>query len=225
MHRLLLIASLFAACQPNAAPEEFVLKAYDVPEAQTAELSSIITDLMHKKDGDKWTRVGSARVSPDGRQVLVAAPKSLHVGLTNWIEQMRTSPVPPPRSIRLEYWIVRGSPAAERKHEKALDPIKDALDALVTQYGPQDLTFVDRVSITGRSGEKVQNQSSQVEVVHQAIARGEVVDAEIELRGKGGSNVNLRARLNVPVGKLVVIGDAQSLDNRTQYFIVRATLL
>lgn len=226
MRYLMLFASLLCACQTDPKDSEVTLRAYDVPEAQAAEIAGLLRILMDTKKGEAAPRIGYAMVSPNGRQVLVTAPKSFHNGVSNWIDHVKQAPdkAATPPSVRLEYWVVQARPAPERKDEKSLTPITPALDALVKEYGPQALTLSDRVSVLGRSGEKVKNASTHIEVEHLAIVRGDVVDADIDISTTRSAQI-MRARLNVPIGKLVVIGDAQTADNATLYYVVRATVL
>ena len=225
------LLSTLLACQKDqpAAKDPDVLQAYDVPEAQAAEIASLLRLMMAKAKDDSNTRIGYALASPNGRQVLVTAQKSYQASIAAWVEQLKNAPASTAqrRSIRLEYWVVQGKPAAERKQDKMLAPLQPALDALFAEYGPQELTFFDRASVTGWSGEKVQNQSARLEIVHTAVARGDVVDAdiemEVEMKGRPSAAGKVRARLTVPTGKFVVIGDAQAPAGGTLYYVVRAS--
>ena len=121
--------------------------------------------------------------------------------------------------------MITGKPSKQAKVTPGLQPLQPALDTLTKQYGEQEFALVDRVSISGRSREKVQNASSKLQVSHFASLQGDIVDADIDLDGWKGADIKLRARLNAQLGKFVVVGDSQPEAGVTQYYILRATTL
>jgi hypothetical protein len=230
MHRLLLICllldgALIQACRKDMHKDAMVtLRTYDVPEGSAAEIASVLRAMMDAKE--PAARIGYAAVSPDGRQVLVTAPSTFHAGVASFVERAKPTgdkaALPP--TVRLEYWVVQGKPAAERKQDRALQAIAPALDALAREYGPQEFVLHDRLAIFGRAGERAKNASAQVEIAHFLRMSGDVLDADVEIGAVRGPGI-LHARLNVPLDKPVVIGDGQTATGgATQYYIVRASI-
>ncbi|MGD9160570.1 MAG: hypothetical protein PVG39_19295 [Desulfobacteraceae bacterium] len=91
--------------------EALVLKSYEVPERLVNEVRQTMDDLLGK--GSVETRIGRARIAPDG-QLLIAAPKSFHDGVKDFIEHLKnTNPEPSP-SADVNYWMVAGRKAKTR---------------------------------------------------------------------------------------------------------------
>ena len=145
----------FAGCtgpQNDSANESeaLVLKSYEVPERLAKEISETINDLLSRKarkmDNDQ-PPIGKARIAPDG-QLLVAAPKSFHRGVKDFIERLQKASPEPSPSAEVNYWIVAGRKANKPAILDEFKKIKPALETIQNTQGNMEFKLLDHVYAT-----------------------------------------------------------------------------
>ncbi len=208
---VLAAAALLSACPaaPAAAAvagaEPLVLKAYDVPAEQAAEFQGIIQGLLSV--GKDQPRRGTAALTPSG-QLLVSAPAGFQPGIAEAIAKLSSSPAVRAPTVTLDYWIVAGARAAEGTPGKDVAPeVAGVIDAIEKSQGPMKLALLERLTLSSQSGSSGSVEGSLAYASQTASLHGDKVVAQIDVRGtrmKGALN----ARVEIPVGKSLVLGQA-----------------
>ena len=145
---------VFAGCtnpqNDSKESEALVLKSYEVPERFAKEVSETINDLL-SKDADKPENsqppIGKATIAPDG-QILVAAPKSFHDGLKDFIASLASSKPEPSLSTEVNYWIVAGRKANKPATFEEFNTIKPALETIQNNQGSMEFKLLDHIILT-----------------------------------------------------------------------------
>ncbi|MBI1946090.1 MAG: hypothetical protein HYS27_10360 [Deltaproteobacteria bacterium] len=197
-----------AACTP-AAPstlaEDLVMKAYDVPAEHAAELQGIVSSLL-------WTakdapRKGAAALAPSG-QLLVSAPAGFHPGIADVLARLKSGAVQAPPTVTLDYWVVVAAPAPTPAKGADVSPeIGDVVEALQQSQGPMRLSVLERLRAASQSGSEARIEGRAIFAEQTASLHGDKVVAKVRVRAQDEAG-GLDARVEVPLGKTVVLGQA-----------------
>ncbi len=236
---LSLFALILVACTPvpQAAPTapaapSLELKIYEVPDAYRAEARGVIRSLLHR--GKNAPTLGSVALGPGG-QLLVTAPSSVHSGVAQFVEKLRSQKPKPPASVSLDYWVLLGTRAEAPSEVGDLDPaLAPALSAIQKSHGPMKFHVGERLSLSSISGESAEAAGAHVRVHQTATAYEDRILARLSI--KPGSHNSFETRVQFPSSKMVVLGHAgleESMVRRmtgeeggdyTAYYVVRGTL-
>lgn len=203
---LSLVLCFMAGCRGTSTDtggsgsEPMVLKTYSVPTEFRLEVSSIIKNILIKGEAQP---LGKAIVTPSG-EILVAAPKSFHPGIEEFVSGLsKATPTPPP-TIRLDYWVVEGTPSSKEQQGEPIQELVDALATLSQSQGPMNFRLAERASLVSLSGERVKTMSPGLEVSQTATQYKDRVIADLELRFRGPNSLSVRVQ--IPNNKTMVIG-------------------
>ena len=206
MRLVVLLLAAVCGCTP-AASDALVLRAYDVPAEHAAELQGIVEGLLWV--GKDQPRRGSAALAPSG-QLLVSAPAGFQPGIADVIAKLKSGPATTAPTITLDYWIVLGaSAAADTKGALVAPEIGPALDALLKSQGGMKLALMERLSVSSQSGSDGRAEGSLWQTKQTAAVHGDKVVADIDIRGMRIQG-DLQTRVEIPIGKIVVLGQAGS---------------
>lgn len=221
-----------AACprpsdSPQDAPTNLVLRTYEVPKGTAQQLRSTLQTVLwlggENKDANKYA--GRADVTPDGR-LLVLAPENVQEGVKALVSSVSAAPAQPD-SVRLEYWVVRGTPG---KSEVAanLHEVAPALKEVEQNDGEMTFALVEKLAVRSQNGEsgRIGGRDTHLEQFIRSTDNG-VVLADVRLERFAQK---LDTRVKLQPGALVVLASAgmtspdNSTANSTIYFVVRAAL-
>lgn len=233
--RLLLITCLVAlsSCDltkhpettSNGVPSNLVLRSYDVPNNGAQRLRGTLKDLLwfggDNKDANRF--VGRADVGPDGR-LIVLAPESVHDGVKTIIASLASSPTKEPNTIRIDYWVVRGS-AGDGELPANLGEIATALNEVKKNDGPMAFDLVEKLSVSALPNERgvMDGRDTRVRQFTNVVDGNVIADLDLERFGQ-----KLSTRVRIKPGVVVVLGSAgmtstdQKDTTHSVYFVVRA---
>ena len=220
---LLSAALLLAACPgPQAEQQDAIsLRTYAVPAGEGEQLRSLLNNAFMWKDQPH----AKATVTPDGRLVVVG-PEKLQQGVQALVDQMQQHPPTPPPTVKLTYWLVLGKPGGATQATGALSAVGPALEEIQREDGPQQLTLLEKMENVSITGEQAETRGTNMRVEQTTNMVGGRILAELyfsSLRGPSG----LRTRLELPPGKLVVLGESGYDTGKdgvagTLYYVIRA---
>jgi hypothetical protein len=176
--------------------------------------------------------LGHAEEGPGGTLVVVG-PEGVLDGVDALVKKATAGPpLPPPRNVEVEFWVVRGVPAAKAATAKSLDPVGSALEAVQQTDGPMDLSLLAKrrlLTIDGERGEVTDNAVSIRQTI--GIEPGTttiVVDTVVGVPSRGLEQSEVRTRLSLQSGAVAVLSQAggPSADGPSSiYVLVRPTIL
>ena len=193
---------------------DIVLKSYKVPERLAEQISKTVNDLLSRdartRDKDQ-PPIGKAQVAPDG-ELLVAAPKSFHDGLKDFIASVANTKPEPSLTTEVNYWIVAGRKAKTRAKLDEFTGIQPALDTIQNSQGNMEFKLLDHLVITS-SGQgtrsDVQGSLSRITQQISADSTGTLViktDSQINSDIRWGNHIS--TQIEIKSGELVVLGQA-----------------
>jgi hypothetical protein len=141
------LALLLAACHPNPADQNWVLRSYEVPADDAMGLLVHFKDLFILAKGDGYSQIARASIAPNGRLVVVGS-QEMQAGVADLVATMSTHPAPKPRTVDSNYWLVTGKPV---KGESIIPPelaaVAPTLKQLAQQTGPQEFALWEELHV------------------------------------------------------------------------------
>lgn len=214
----------------GGVPSNLVLRSYDVPNNGAQRMRGVLRELMwfgsDGKDSNKY--VGRADVGPDGR-LIVLAPESVHEGVKNLVASVTANPVKEPGTVRIDYWVVSGSPGKSEAPGANLQEVGPALTEVEKNDGPMAFALIEKLSVSSLSNERgsMDGRDTHVRQFTNVVDDNITADIDIERFGQ-----KLQTRVRIKPGTLTVLASAgmttrtegkDSTDTtRTIYFLVRA---
>lgn len=194
--------------------EALVLKSYKVPERMAKEVRGTINDLLSREaynNENSKPPIGKATIAPDG-QILVAAPKSFHDGLKDFIASLANSKPEPSLTIEVNYWVVAGRKANKPATFEDFKTIKPALETIQNNQGSMEFKLLDHV-VTTSSGQgtrsQVKGSLSQITQYLTADNKGTLViqtDINMNTSDRFDMKNNINTQIEIKNGELVVLG-------------------
>jgi hypothetical protein len=128
---------LALGCAPatpsGSAPPPVVLRTWELPPGYAPRLVGSLQRVLDEQ--------GRAQEGPGG-SLMVVAPAKVLDGVDVVVRSALDAPAaPPPRNVEVEYWLVRGVPAAEASRGAGLDALGAVLDTIQMTDGPLALTL------------------------------------------------------------------------------------
>lgn len=212
---------------PGSVPTNLVLRSYEVPNNGGQRMRGVLRELLYfgsdGKDSNKY--VGRVDVGPDGR-LLVLAPESVHEGVKALISSVTTNPVKEPGTVRIDYWVVSGTPGKSDASAAGLGEIAPALAEVEKNDGAMTFALVEKLTVSSLSNERgsMDGRDTRVRQFTNVVDADVTADLDIERFGQ-----KMQTRVRLKPGVLAVLASAgmtakdQAETNRTVYFLVRAT--
>lgn len=216
-----------SAGAPGAVPGNLVLRSYDVPNNGAQRMRGVLREVLYfgsdGKDSSKY--VGRADVGPDGR-LLVLAPESVHEGVKSLISSVTANPMKEPGTVRVDYWVVSGTPGKSDASGAGLQEIAPALAEVEKNDGAMTFALVEKLTVSSLSNERgsMDGRDTRVRQFTNVVDTDVTADLDIERFGQ-----KMQTRVRLKPGVLAVLASAgmtakdQGDTNRTVYFLVRAT--
>lgn len=210
----------------NGVPQNLVLRSYEVPNNGAQRMRGVLKELLwfgaDGKDSSKF--VGRADVGPDGK-LLVLAPESVHDGVKNLVASMTAHPVKEPGTVRIDYWVVTGTPGKSEALPPGLQEVSPALAQVEKNDGPMAFALVEKLSVNSLSNERgsMDGRDTHVRQFTNVVDDQVTADLDIERFGQ-----RMTTRVRIKPGVLTVLASAgmtskdQGETNRTVYFLVKA---
>lgn len=210
-----------------AGPPPVELRAWDLPPGHAGRL---VGSLQRVLEPD-----GRAQEGPGGSLVVVA-PAGVLEGVDAVVRRATAGPAaPPPRNVELEYWVVRGVPAAEPTRAAALDPLAGTLDAIQATDGPMTLSLVARRRLRTLDGDRGEVQDGELKIsqVVGVEPGGDTVVADTQIRvplvaGEPFPAAEVQTRIAIRSGAVAVLsqtGFPSDQGTSSLYLLVRPTLV
>lgn len=192
MPRSFLFALALSACSfspstgdaPVAPNRE--LRTFSVPDGAAQETTALLESVVAAD--------GQVALGPDGR-VVVVADATLMPGIERLVAQLADAGVQAPPRVHMQYWLVLGEPAAEATVAPELAALRPVLDEVVATQAPMAFSLVERLSVRGESGERVEVAGLRAAVWQTASVRGDAVVADVHIEPEGGARVQTRVQL------------------------------
>ncbi|MBN1774013.1 MAG: hypothetical protein JXB32_22330 [Deltaproteobacteria bacterium] len=179
-------------------PNPPVMATYDAPAPIAEKVAGVLRSLVAEGENP----AGRVAALPGGR-IVVVAPASIQDGVRDFIEHVRSGPLPPPpATIRIRYWLVLGRPAAEPSGLEQLAAAAPALEAVMASTGPLELRLLDRVEAISLENEHATAAGRRAEINQRAARAENGVFADLHI----GTRARLDTRVLLEPGKLVVLG-------------------
>lgn len=217
---------LNAPTPAGAVPSNLVLRSYEVPNNGAQRMRGVLRELLwfgsDGKDANKY--VGRADVGPDGR-LIVLAPESVHEGVKSLVASITSKPVKEPGTVRLDYWVVAGTPGKSEAPAANLKEVAPALAEVEKNDGPMAFTLVEKLTVSSLSNERGSMDGRDTHVRQFTNVVDDQITADIDIERFGQK---MQTRVRVKPGVLAVLASAgmTTRDNaeagRTVYFLVRA---
>ncbi len=243
-----LVAAVFGGCRdrviqiaPPATPvsadhtsaEVLVMRTYGVPPGSANRLQSVLSSLFF---GVKDKVAAKATLGPNG-ELVVVAPIGIQTGVEALLERMKTSAPPsPPPTVEMDYWLVLGRPAKERKDGPGLSAVKQALDAIESANGPMEFIRHDHIQLKSMTDHEGHARGVYTEAIQVVTVFEDTIVANVTLHPTFlRSRLIFETRIQLAPGKLVVLG-AAGIDPKdwpkpgsgdgavTLFYVVRATI-
>jgi len=223
--------SLFSACTTpqqvmDPAGNEMVLEAYSVPVGYAGIMASALSRSM----AIGTEKVGRVIETPDG-QLIVVAPQSVQVGVSRLIDQLNTSkpPIRTPTNIRMDYWLVHGTRAAEPSTAYPAPALAETLDAVQHAEGPMHFELFAHKVLTSLDEQKARISSDGLFIEQEASwnSAGGAITAEVSIDATGGTG--MRTDIRLQPGQVVVLGEVADIAGDqpfdTLYYIVSPSVV
>lgn len=210
---------------PASAADEPELRTYDVPGGRAGELAGVLRSALSR--GKDQPTQGTVRRLGDHRLVVVASP-SIHEGVEQLCREFADGDeAPPPRTVTLDYWILRvgdGTTGAGNLPEALSDVAEE-----IAEQGQSDVSLLEQLELSSVTNEHAQIEGARAQVIHTVTVVGEqlVADVAVELRESGSK---LRTRISLEPNTFVVLGRGgysrvgpdTDAEAETLYYVVRA---
>lgn len=197
-----------AACQgsggSNAQDIPMELKAYSVPNEQTADLVKALNQSLSEQKARASTAMPG--------KILVYAPRDTQGSIGTVIDELsKSAPARPTEApLQLHFWMIEAQPGLGND-DPALVPLSDTLKALRVSLGPQHFSLVESVS-----GQSSGSGTLMIGNAHVYQFKGHVGDGGIHLdlgyqdqTSHGLGIQSLQVELTVQPGQYVVLAQAQ----------------
>lgn len=192
--------------EPSQEAEQRVLKSYKVPERLSRQIFGTIHGILGAH--------GTARLAPDG-QLLVAAPKSFHDGIKDFLEQFEENFFAPSPSVEVNYWIVAGREAKTPAKLDEFNRIKPALETIQNNQGNMEFKLLDHVVLTSSNQDRPAQVGGAVVNISQMLsAYGDgslSIQPNIDLLTAQGNILAIQTNIETRRGELVVLGQSSQV--------------
>ena len=221
---LALALAALCSCQLNRDPPkepELQLRSYKVPPASAPQLRAVIHGALFL---EKDKSVGRVSVSPDGQLVVLGTP-AIQLGVQELIKDYGSHPPPP--SLELTYWLVRGKPAPSGSKPTPSPELAELQAALAAVPGaPLQYELVERLRLASLADERAHVSGRALHVEQSASLIGDKVVAELKLHPRSRPSNSVETRVQLVPGQLLVLAEAGVGEDQGQVlYLVRASVL
>lgn len=184
--------------------EALVLKSYEVPERMAEQVRGIIGNLLASRPG-----TGRANIAPNG-QLLVAAPKSFHDGVKDFISRLQNANPEPSPTVEVNYWIVAGRKSNKPATLEEFKMIKPALESIQNTQGNMEFKLLDHAILTSLDKEEAWLNGALFNIQQTLYSYGDdslLFSSKIENHPAANPRKGcIGTEIEIQSGKLVVLG-------------------
>lgn len=219
------------------------LVSYDVPADRAEELVNVLSAVLRATHDGTPDRGRVERASPG--TVVVVAPASIQSGIAELLDKLRDAPPPAAtESLRLNYWLIWGSPSAET-NAGSFPAIGEALVRLNTEHGPFTFQLAEHLVVSSAAGDRGHAMTDWLEVTQRVSTRDDQIVARIGVAARDrmpapsssrdgqhhGFHPRVDTVVSLPVGEATVVAQVRGRDGveyengATLFYIVHAERL
>ena len=205
---LLALAACHSSTGNSTQDTPMELKAYSVPNQQTADLVKALNQSLSEQKAHASTAMPG--------KILVYAPRDTQESIGTVIDELsKSAPAKPVETpLQVHFWMIEAEPGAGND-DPALLPLSDTLKALRASLGPQHFNLVESVSgQSSGSGALIIGNGHVYEFNGHVNDSGIHLDLNYQDQVSHGLGIqSLRVELTVQTGQYAVLGQAQAAGN------------